>query len=88
MQTRLSGERLYRLHDRRKPGDRAAPEVVPVRETARNRDPVEPGERFLLVPDERRLHADHVLERVIAVVIAIGAWEDQDREFHGTISSL
>jgi hypothetical protein len=37
------------------------------------------------VPQKRRLLLQNVLYRPEGIVIAVGAWEDNDAEFHGKI---
>ena len=53
-----------------------------MREAAGQNDHVCTAEAGLLVPDEFRLLAEHVLRGVIRVMIAIGAGENDDGKFH------
>ena len=76
-------------HDRREPRDGAGAQVVAVREPAGQNHDVGAAERRLLVPDERRLLAEHVLRGVVRVVIAVRSGKDDDGERHRvTRSSL
>jgi len=70
----------HRGHDRRKARDRAGPEVVAVREPAREDHDVGPLEARLLVPDALGLLAEHGRRGVIAVVIAVRSRKDDDGE--------
>ena len=76
------GELLDRSHHRREARDRAGPQVVAVRETAWKNHRVRAAKIGLLVPDELGFLAEHVLRRVIRVVIAVGSGKDNDRESH------
>ena len=53
----VGGERGDGAHDRAEPGDDAGPEVVAVREAARDQDRGDAVERGLLVPQLDRLRA-------------------------------
>ena len=55
-----AGERLHRVHDGREARDRAGPQVVAVREPARQNHHVRALRSRLLVPDELGLLAEHV----------------------------
>src|SRR5262249_43523276 len=78
------GGKLHdRFHDWREPRDRAGAQVIAVREPAGQDDEIRAAERRVLVPDEWRIQPQHVLGRVIGVVIAVGSWKNDDRNFHG-----
>ena len=62
--------------------DGAGAQVVAVREAAGQDDDVGALQARLLVPDELGVLAEHVLGRVVRVVIAVGAGKDDDGEFH------
>src|SRR5439155_11036802 len=69
-------------HYRREAGDGASPQVVAVREAARQDDAVVGGEIAFPVPDEVRLVSHHFGERPLAVSVAPGAGENEDGEAH------
>src|SRR5207244_8815625 len=69
-------------HYRREAGDGASPQVVAVREAARQDDAVVGGEVAFPVPDEVRLVSHHFGERPLTVAVAPGAGEDDDGEAH------
>ena len=65
-------------HDRREAGDRAAAEVVAVREPAGEDDGCRSGRKLGLgVPDARRVRAE-ALERELGVAVVVRAREDDD----------
>src|SRR5207244_1375646 len=70
------------LHDGREAGDGARAQVVAVREAAREHDTIVRGEVALAVPDEVSADARDLRERVLAVVVAPGAGEDDDSKTH------
>ena len=59
-----------------------------MREPAGQDHDVGAAERRLLVPDELGLLAEHVLRRVIGVVIAVRSRKHDDRELHGRASRV
>ena len=75
-------ERADRLEDRGEARNRTAAEVVAVGEAARQHDQLAALEGVVLVPEEGGLLAEHVLEDVIDVVVAVAAWKNNDPEFH------
>jgi hypothetical protein len=83
-----AGKRGDRSHDGREAGDRAGSQVIAVREPAWQHDDISAPETRLLVPDELGLLAEHVLGRVVGVVIAVGPGKDNDAEFHNHSEGL
>jgi hypothetical protein len=77
------GKGSYFAHDRGKPRDRTRPKVVTVREAAGKDDGVGVGEACVPVPNELGILAQHVLDGVIGIVVAIGSGKHNDGEFHG-----
>ena len=76
------------VHHRRKPGNGAGPQVVTMREPARQNHHVGAVEARLLVPHELGIVTQHVLRRVIRVMVAIRSGEDDDGESHDSTSIL
>ena len=71
-------ERPHRSHDGGEPRDRAAAEVVAVREAAGEHDGLHTvGKSLVGMPDERRLGAE-LLERTGRVAVVVRAGEDDD----------
>ncbi len=65
-------------------GDGAGTKVVPVAESAGDRDEVRPrGKLRVRMPGDVRLEAAHVAERVDHLGIGIGSGEDDDASAHG-----
>ena len=69
-------------HDGGEAGDGAAAEVVAVREATGKDNEIELFNRGFLVPDVFCFQAEIALKNVIAVLVAIGAWEPDDSGFH------
>ena len=76
------GELLDGVHDWREPRDGAGSQIVTVREASRKDDHVCAAKVCLFVPDEIGVLTEHVLRRVIRVVIAVGSGKTTDGEFH------
>src|ERR1700682_4136012 len=74
------------VHDGRKAGDGACPQIVAVRKATWENDAVETLERSLLVPDVFDGLIEYVLYSVVSVLVAVRASEADHREFHGSIS--
>ncbi len=70
-----------RFHDGRKPGDRAASEIVAVRKTSREHDEIVARHRLLFMPDVLGRYAQ-IPERADTILIAIGPWEANHGGFH------
>jgi hypothetical protein len=70
------------LHHRREPRHRAGAQVVAVREPARQNDDVGAANAGVLVPDELGVLTEHVLGRVIRVVVAIRSGKYNNRKLH------
>src|SRR5206468_6908490 len=77
-----SGEIGDGRHDRREPRDRAGSQIIPVGKASWQHDHVRTLQRGFLVPDELGLLAEHMLRRVIGIVIAVRTGKDDDAEFH------
>src|SRR5437016_10240246 len=78
----MVGKMLHRPHDRREPGDGPGPQIIAVRKSAWQDDCVQAIEGCLLVPDFPNLLAKNVGEHMHAVVIAVGAWKDDNSDVH------
>ena len=63
-------------------------QIVAMREPARQNDDVGALEIGVLVPDVLGLLAEHILGRVIRVLIAVGAGKDDDGKFHTELSAV
>jgi hypothetical protein len=76
------GEPAHRPHHGRELRHRPRAQVVAVGEAPGDDDGVEPVEGGSLVPDELRVHPDHVLQGVVGIVVAVGAGEHEDGGLH------
>src|SRR5439155_12174270 len=74
-----------RRHDRRESRDRTGSKVVSVRKAARNHDRVERRQCLGLMPDEFRGRAQHLGYRIMTVLVAVGAREDENTDADGGI---
>src|SRR5207245_5154658 len=83
----LAGVPRHGVHDGRELGQRAAAEVVAVREAARQDDAVRAAERAVLVPERHRLVAQHALGGAQRVPVVVGAGEDDHPPAHQRRSS-
>src|SRR5262249_45323172 len=79
-----AGERRHALHDGREPRERPGAQVVAVREPARQDEDVRALEVAVAVPDVLGFAAEEVFGDVEAVLVAVGAREDEDPELHDT----
>lgn len=79
---------MHGLHDRGKLGNRAAAEVVAVREAAGQDNRIHAAQRFLLVPKKFSLVAEILRHGVESVVIAIAARKDHHTEAHNDYFSV
>ena len=70
------------LHDRAESRDGARPQVVTVAEATRENHDVTLLEIVILVPEIDGLLAELLDDGLIGVVVAVGAWERHDAEFH------
>ena len=77
------GEIFHRLHDGRKPRDRAAAQVVAVGKPTGDDDGIEAGERGVLVPHEVGGGAGERVQGEDAILVAVRTGEAEDGEFHG-----
>src|SRR4029453_6649128 len=75
-------ELLHGLHDRRELRQSARPQVIAIREPAGQDHGIKALQRRVLMPDELDGFANHRLDRVIAVVIAVGSRKDDHTELH------
>jgi hypothetical protein len=75
------------VHDGREARNRAGPQVVAVRESAWQHHHVGPFQARLLVPDVLGVDAEDVPGCIVCVVVAVGAGEHNDGEFHATTPS-
>ncbi len=57
-----------------------------MREPTRQDDHVGAFEVHVLVPDVLRLLAEHLTGGVVGVLVAIGSWKNDHREFHQSTS--
>jgi hypothetical protein len=73
-------------HHRGKARDGAAPQVVSIRKPAGKDDRVDIAETPGIMPDELRLLAEGVGDRVPGIVISIAARKDDNTDFHGVLS--
>ena len=78
----LRRECLDRPHHRRKSGDGAGAKIIAIGEPAGQDDRIEAGQRSFLMPDWDRFLAEDAGNDVDAVVIAVGAGENDDAEIH------
>ena len=78
----LGRKALHRLHDRRELGDRPAAEVIAVSEAARQDYRIHRAQAGGVVPDEFRLLAEVLGDRVKCIVVAIASGKDNDAESH------
>src|SRR5436190_2932833 len=83
----LAGVPRHGVHDGRELGQRAAAEVVAVREAARQDDAVRAAERAVLVPERHRLVAQHAFGGAQRVAVVVGAGEDDHPPAHQRRSS-
>jgi len=70
------------VHDGRKTRDGSGAEVITECETAGKNDDIRAGKIGGLMPDEFSLLAEYVMRYVKSVIIAIGAGENDNAEFH------
>jgi len=82
----LRGKGLHGLHDGAETGNRAGAQIIAVAEAAGNDHGVKAGQGILLVPEQPDGMAEHVLDDMEGVLIAIGGGELQDGEVHASIS--
>jgi hypothetical protein len=73
-------------HDRRARSHGAAPEVVAVGKPARHEHALETGKRRVFVPHVFGRQTQIVSDGVQRVLIAVGAWKPDDRDFQFTTS--
>ena len=78
----LGGEVMHRPHDGAEPRNGPGAQVVPVTEAAGNDDGVKARQRVFLVPDQAAGQAEHVLDDVQGVLVAIGGGELEDGDIH------
>src|SRR5205814_1163663 len=71
-----------RVHHRRELRERAGSQVVTICKSAGQDDRVESLYGRVLVPNVRHRLSEHRLDRVIAIVLAIRSWKNNDTEFH------
>src|SRR6185436_9553099 len=73
---------LHRSHHRREPRDRASPQIVTVGKPAGQDNRIQAREQRLLVPDHLHILAQHILEDMLTVVIAITAGKNYHSDLH------
>ena len=76
------GGGLHRVHHGREAGDGAGAQVVAVGKATRQDDGLGGAERGLLVPDVLDFLAEHVLEDVVGVLVAVGTGKADDSPAH------
>ena len=79
-QPAVAGERRHGAHDRAEPRDDAGPQVVAVREAARQDDRGDALERRLLVPQARPARRRPGARAWTRVAVAVAAREDDDAD--------
>ena len=77
-----SGKALHGLHDRREVRDGTGAQVVAIGETAGDQDGIATFQVFGLMPEHGDRLVRNLLDDVVGVVVAVGAREDEDAEFH------
>jgi hypothetical protein len=70
------------MHDGREPCDRAGSEIVSVGKSAGQNHAVKAGHGGFLVPHHRHILAQDVLNHMLAIVIAVTAWENDYPNIH------
>src|SRR5207249_1352833 len=82
--TTVFGKAPHLAHDRREARHRSGPQIVAVREPARQNQHVGAFEIGVLVPEVLGLPAKNICGGVIRVLVAVAAWKDDNPEFHLT----
>ncbi len=72
----------HTLHHRRKTRDAAGSQIITVAKTSGQHDAIVFIDITVLVPDKIRLLMHHMLEHMIAIMIAVGTRENNDTELH------
>jgi hypothetical protein len=81
-------EPLHGLHDGRKTGQSAGPQIVSIRKSTGDDDHIDPGELLLFVPDEPGARAQHAIEHMVTIVVTIRAREDKYTNVHDITLNL
>ena len=74
------------FHDGREAGYGAGSQVIPIAEASGEYDHLRVAQRGFLVPYEPHRLFEDILDGVVAVMVAIGAREDDDGELHYRLS--
>src|SRR5712675_185764 len=74
---------LHRLHHRRKPRNRPGPQIIAMREPARQNNSVASSQVFRLVPDKLHRLFQDITDGVKSVVVAIRPRKNNYSKFHG-----
>ena len=77
-----AGKLLHRLHDRGEARDGAGAQVIAIGEAAGDQDGVAALEVFRGMPEIGHWLPSDCVDDVVGVVVAVGAGEDQNAEFH------
>jgi hypothetical protein len=83
--TSIIGKSYNRLHDRRKLGDGAGPQVIPIGKATRQYNTIffrKSFNRRLFVPQFPDISAQHRAQHVHHIIITIGTGEDDNAKFH------
>src|SRR5258708_6090659 len=81
-ETAVGRELRDALHDRREARNRAASKIVAVAEAARQHDTIGASKARVLVPEEERILAHDLAERVERIGVIEGAGETDHPPFH------
>jgi hypothetical protein len=80
------GKLANRRHDRREPRHRTGPQIIAVGKPAGQNDHLGALQTGVFVPDQLSGLAEHLGRCMIRIVVAVGAGEDDDTEFHQSTS--
>src|SRR4029077_4451754 len=86
-QSAASREGPHRFHYRGEFGDGSRTQIVAISESAGHDDGIAVLQIVGFVPQERDRLFGHILNGPIRIMVTVGAWENDDAEFHGFLGS-